>query len=100
MLYIMHNSTFHAFLMSLATFDCCYLLTVVAMEALELDKGLLSSPQDPPPLRKAYVYLYPKFLWPLHQIFLTCSIYMTVTISVNRGVSGYLILRNAFYTKS
>ena len=76
----------------LSSFDLCFLLVTLIMEALAIDPRILQDPTDPPPTRPAYVALFPKFLFPLWQIFQTASIYMTVAICLNR----YLIV---YYTK-
>lgn len=88
-------STFHVFLTILAWADLGYLLVCVLDESLRLNVVALTDPHVPP--RLSWVYIYPKFLFPLQQIFMSCSIYMTVVICINRyghvwGVEHKLVI--------
>lgn len=73
--------------MLLATFDLGYVLLVLTETTLMLcgvaaTGTVLQDPQSPS--NPALVRLYPKFIWPVGNIFLTASIYMTVAISLDR----------------
>ena len=80
------GSTFHCLLTVLAVFDSLYLSFCVLNEGLQINVEDLASERHPVPERTAWVVMYPKFLYPMKQILLSCSTYMTSFICINRYV--------------
>lgn len=85
------SSTFHVFLVVLSAFDIGYILICVVNEGLEMPGYF--SPDWPDSHSNIWIHLYPTFLYPLRQMFLTASMYTTVSICINR----YLFIVHPFY---
>ena len=71
----------------LAVFDSGYILSQMVLSVIfiqeYLDKGTV--PVDPRSYPSpAYSLLYPKGIWPLGNIFMAGSVYMTAVISIDR----------------
>ncbi len=69
----MRNS-FNLLLIALSIFDILY-LTIALMEACRKEFGLAT---------RAHIMIFPYLLYPLHTMALTGSIFLTVTISIER----------------
>jgi hypothetical protein len=81
------RSTFHANLCVLASFDLFYLLITLFDVSLQLFDLSLYGKSYPDPDAKPnmiWVVLYPYLIWPLGNILMTASMYMTVAISIDR----------------
>ena len=77
------KSTFHQSLITLAVFEIMFLLLVICDHALDISSQF-------------YILMFPYFLYPLHNILLSTSIFMTVSISIERYLAIFhpLVYRN------
>ena len=81
------RSTFHANLVVLAMFDMAYISHVMLEEIPKMTDYFNQGTISPDPKcipNPVYVVLYPKFIWPMSNVYMTASIYMTVVISLDR----------------
>ena len=76
------KSTFHILLIILAFADLGYIAFNMIDKCLVLDARVLDNPHTP--INTVWVHLYPTFLYPVQQMFMSFSIYMTVAICLNR----------------
>ena len=83
----MYYSTFHANLVVLAVFDTGYILSQLVTSFLYMIEYYTTGTLPPDPKASpnpTYNLLWPKLIWPLQNIFMVGSIYMTAVISVDR----------------
>ena len=80
-------STFHANLVVLAVFDSGYTLCQLVTSfvyVIEYQKTGTLPPDPKSSPNPTYTRIYPYIIWPLQNIFMVGSIYMTAVISVDR----------------
>ena len=82
------RSTFHANLSVLAFYDLLFILVCLFDSMLHLvdlggpHKASYPDPDSRP--NKLWLGLYPYFLWPFSNIFMTASMFMTIAVSIDR----------------
>jgi len=95
------KSNFNNLLIALAVFDLLFLLVCItesirrSFEDRQANSNTLSGLAT-----QIHHHLFPYFLYPLHNILLTCGIFMTISISIERYLAIFhpLVYRNRSYS--
>ena len=79
------KSNFNNLLIALAVFDLLFLVVCITESVRRtFEDPVANSSSYSGMATKIHHHLFPYFLYPLHNILLTCSIFMTISISIER----------------
>ena len=93
------RSNFNYLLVALAVFDLLFLLLSIVESVRKTFEDRVANGSELSGLVTQYHHLlFPHFLYPLHNILLTCSIFMTISISIERYLAIFhpLVYRNRY----
>ena len=91
------RNNFNYLLISLAVFDILFLLLSIAESVRRNFEERVANGTDFGSLvTQNHHHLFPYFLYPFHSILLTCSIFMTISISIERYL---VIFHHSYYNK-
>ena len=91
------RNNFNYLLISLAVFDLLFLLLSIAESVRKtFEERVANGTEVGGLLTQYHHHLFPYFLHPFHNILLTCSIFMTISISMERYM---VIFHNNYYKK-
>ena len=91
------RNNFNSLLISLAIFDLLFLLLSIAESVRRsFQERVANGTEFGGLVTQFHHHLFPYFLYPFHSILLTCSIFMTVSISIER----YLVIFHHNYYKN
>jgi len=95
------KSNFNNLLIALAVFDLLFLVVCITESVRRTFEDQLANSSSLSGLAtQVHHHLFPYFLYPLHNILLTCSIFMTISISIERYLAIFhpLVYRNRSYS--
>ena len=93
------KSNFNNLLIALAVFDLLFLVVCITESVRRTFEDQLANSSSLSGLAtQVHHHLFPYFLYPLHNILLTCSIFMTISISIERYLAIFhpLVYRNRY----
>eukprot|EP00092_Neocalanus_flemingeri_P009194 GFUD01009895.1.p1 GENE.GFUD01009895.1~~GFUD01009895.1.p1 ORF type:complete len:351 (+),score=72.97 GFUD01009895.1:191-1243(+) len=95
------KSNFNNLLIALAVFDLLFLVVCITESVRRtFEDADANSSSFSGFATQVHHHLFPYFLYPLHNILLTCSIFMTISISIERYLAIFhpLVYRNRSYS--
>ena len=93
------KSNFNNLLIALAVFDLLFLVVCITESVRRAFEDPVANSTSLNGLAtQVHHHLFPYFLYPLHNILLTCSIFMTISISIERYLAIFhpLVYRNRY----
>eukprot|EP00092_Neocalanus_flemingeri_P004693 GFUD01005057.1.p1 GENE.GFUD01005057.1~~GFUD01005057.1.p1 ORF type:complete len:384 (-),score=75.01 GFUD01005057.1:129-1280(-) len=95
------KSNFNNLLIALAVFDLLFLVICITESVRRTFEDVVANSSSVSGFAtQVHHFLFPYFLYPLHNILLTCSIFMTISISIERYLAIFhpLVYRNRSYS--